>query len=551
MQHRERPTFPILLFAVVGCAAVAVAIGHGARPVRPLSTGRTPLISPANAHVEEGSMITIHTSEGNGIWCSVDADGSDARLWGDHVSLLAKPDRRAASAALSIPTAMQWRHPLFGLPNAVVVRAMDVEGSKALGPSVMQTYLFADHGVLPVVSISIDPNALFDPDDGIAVVGNGIMHMGKDVLSMYEHDPRWWKYPGNYHGRGRDWERPARMQLIGADGEEIFQKEVRVRINGQMTRGFPQHAFRLLFDEPLDGAPFRDGDGVGSDALVLRAAGNDQVKAMMRDAYQHELCAGLPFEISKALTTVVYVNGAYQGVHHLRQRMDEKELARRYGVKVSNVALLADNNVLAHGDAQEVEDFASLVRATEQWDGIDPFWPDALDRRLDVDGFLTYMASQMILGNMDWPQQNVKYWRYSGPPRSTRPLDGRWYFIMGDSDLSFGANAPSSRDMFGHVMRAKVPIARLFTSMMRSRTFKEKFVRIARGLLQDQLSSTRCLAHLEEIVARMDPEMDRHTARWRKPLDKRTWLGEVAIMRDFARERADHVREQLDQFLAE
>lgn len=551
MQDRTRPTLLILLLAVVSCAAGTVVIGHGERPVRPRAMGPTPLISPTNSQVEEGSVITIRTSEGDAIWYSVDADGSDERLLDDHVSLLAQPDRRGTTSALCTPTGMQWRHPLFGLPCAMVVRAMEVEGSKALGPSVMQTYLFTDHGVLPVVSISIDPDALYDPDDGIAVVGNGIMHMGQDVLTSYQSDARWWKYPGNYHGRGREWERPARMQLIDPDGRQMFQCDARIRINGQMTRGFPQHAFRLLFDEPLDVAPFRDGDGVGSEALVLRAAGNDQVKAMMRDAYQHGLCAGLPFETSKALTTVVYINGAYQGVHHLRQRMDEKELARRYSVKVSNVALIEDNNVLAHGDVREVDDFASVVRATEQWDGTGPSWPDSLAKRIDVDGFLTYMAAQMILGNMDWPAQNVKYWRYAGPSRSTPPMDGRWYFIMGDSDLGFGANVPVAQDMFGQVIRAKVPIARLFRAMMRSTAFKERFIGIAQGLLRDQLSSTRCLAHLEEIVARMDPEMDRHTARWRKPLDKRTWLGEVAIMRHFAQERAGQVRQQLEQFSTE
>ncbi len=35
----------------------------------------------------------------------------------------------------------------------------------------------------------------------------------------------------------------------------------------------------------------------------------------------------------------------------------------------------------------------------------------------------------------------------------------------------------------------------------------------------------------------MGPEMDRHTARWRKPLDKRSWSVEVEVMRRFAQER--------------
>ncbi|MBK6831574.1 MAG: CotH kinase family protein [Flavobacteriales bacterium] len=82
---------------------------------------------------------------------------------------------------------------------------------------------------------------------------------------------------------------------------------------------------------------------------------------------------------------------------------------------------------------------------------IDGGWPDTLEARVDVDGFLAYMAGQMILGNMDWPKQNLKYWRYTGTPRDQQPLDGKWHFIMGDSDLGFGANAPASSDMFAQV----------------------------------------------------------------------------------------------------
>ena len=470
---------------------------------------------------------------------------------GDVFSLRARPDHRASEAALAIPTAMQWRHPLFDLPAAMVVRAAEAEANGAPGPAAMRTYLFADHGALPVISISTANENLFDDESGLAVPGNWTMHPDEGVLTTYLMDIRWWKYPGNYHGRGSDWERPARMQLIGADGEEILQTDVVLRMNGQMTRGFPQHAYRLLFADPLAVAPFADGDGSGARALVLRAAGNDQVKAMLRDAYQHGLCAGLPFETSKARTCVVYFNGAYQGVYHLRQRMDEEELARRYGIKKKRITLLEDASELCYGDSAEVKRFNQMMARTEKWDGVDPAWIDTLNARMDVDGLLTYMASQMLLGNMDWPKQNVKYWRYTSKPKKNAPLDGRWYFIMGDSDLSFGANAPASADMFAKVKAAGVPVSRLFMAMMRSPELKSRFIANARELLDGPLSTERFLAELDRFAQHMDSEMERHTARWRKPLDKATWLLEVEAMRHFARERGGHVREQLNAFEAE
>ncbi|MBK8226921.1 MAG: CotH kinase family protein [Flavobacteriales bacterium] len=539
------------LLVLIGGCALCAALASGlprSKPAPRSIPGEPPRISPANALVAEGATIAISATHGDRLWATTTNDIERARGSGPEILMPAVPDRRAGARALATPTAMQWRHPRPGLPSALVVRAAQSEGLRARGPYAMRTYLFERHS-LPVLSISMEPDGLLSEDRGIAVPGNGILRLPKALMRSYAIDPKWWKYPGNYHGRGDAWEREARLQLIAPDGEELFQADAALRINGQMTRGFPQHAYRLVFNEPLGHAAFADGDGQGSLALVLRAAGNDQVKAMLRDAFQHQLCQGLPFGTSKSLTCVAYINGAYQGVHHLRQRLDERELARRHGASAKRITIIEDKNALYRGDSADVKRFARLMAATERWDAVDPAWVDTLEARLDVDGFLTYMASQMILGNMDWPRQNVKYWRYTGMPGKA-PLDGRWRMVMGDSDLGFGANAPASTDLFTTVNEAHVPLSRLFLAMMRHEGLRSRFVAHGLDLLEGALATDRCLAVLDSMSAAMRPEMAWHTARWRKPADERQWEREVEMMRAFARERPAHARKQLISFQA-
>lgn len=535
---------------VLCCAGLAIALGKDPVSGPSRTGGARPTFSPGSAFVAEGSTVTIRSSNGGDLWWSDEAGALPHRA-SDEVSIPAFADKRAAAHLLATPTAMQWRHPLPGLPAARVLRAAEVDERGSAGPWSMHTCVFADHGRLPVLSISATDEALFSADSGICVVGDGLLRAEEPVLRSYALDPKWWKYPGNYHGRGKAWEREARVQLIDPDGAEVFQADVGLRVNGQMTRGFPQHALRLQFREPLQVPLFADGDGAGTTALVMRAAGNDQVKAMLRDAYQHGLCAGLPFDISRALSCVVYVNGAYWGVHHLRQRMDAEELARRYDIPVKRITILEDQAELYRGDSAQVRSFMRLVIATERWKVTEPAWIDSLEKRMDLDGYLVYMASQMILGNMDWPRQNVKYWRYTGTPKKTGPKDGRWYFVMGDSDLSFGANTPPTGDMFGRVRLKNAPISRLFMAMMRSPLLRERFVAHARALVSGPLSPERCSAQLEEIVARLAPEMQRHTARWRKPLNEGAWWAEIEVMREYAHKRVPVVLEQLKTFTAE
>jgi hypothetical protein len=538
----------VLGCAVAMSAVLAASLDRPSGPARPTASGRAPVILPENARIQEGAQVTVEAQGAARLWLTLGNDPMEARPGQDRISFPAHPQRAQVARMLATPTAMQWRHPRPGLPSALVVRAAQSDEAGARGPFTMQTYLFAGHGELPVVSISCPPQDLIGEEQGLLVPGNGILRLPQGQLDSYALDPRWWKYPGNYHGRGDAWERSGRLQVIDPSGTERFQADIRLRINGQMTRGFPQHALRLLFNEPLRAGVFGAGDA-GREALVLRAAGNDQVKAMLRDAFQHRLCEGLPFTTSAVLTCVAYINGAYQGVHHLRERIDELELARLHGVPPRRITILEDRSELYRGDSADIRRFNRLMGRTERWDGLDPAWLDTLEAQLDVSGFLTYMASQMILGNMDWPKQNVKYWRYTGPPRPEAPLDGRWRFIMGDSDLGFGANAGPDADLFATVRDAGVPVSRLFLAMMRSPELRKRFVDAGLGLLDGPLSPERCMAVLDGMAAQMAPEMDRHTARWRKPADRAQWEREVQLMRDYAQRRAVHARRQLNAYI--
>jgi hypothetical protein len=514
--------------------------------VRDIGSARV-RVMPERGRVSEDMLVTVTTSVEGKVFQSP-PHRSDRGSWHRSGSILGlQPDLLGTSRLLDTPTAMQWRRPHGELPSAAVnwfsVQAPD---GSITAPR-QHTHFTTDHGALPVVSLTAHPGAWSDPDSGLLVVGHGIFTAPENIAEYYANDPRWWKYPGNFHGRGKDWERRGHMELIAPDGRLILEASLGLRINGQMTRGFPQHALRLLFDDPVTVPLFPDGDGAGTNALILRSAGNDQVKAMLRDAYQHRLCKDLPFLTSQAMTCVTYLNGAYWGVHHLRQRMDEQEIARRYGISAKKVALLEDRARPAHADSSVSRAFMRLVIATERWDASSPQWLDTLEERLDVQGYLTYMASQMILGNMDWPRQNVKWWRYTGKPRKEAPLDGRWYFIMGDTDLSFGANAPVDVDLFAQVKLANAPISRLFMAMYRNGDLRERFFKTLEELLGGPLSAKRCTHVLDEMVLRMAPEMDRHTARWRKPLDREEWEQEVQVVRAYAVGREEACRRQLSR----
>lgn len=512
--------------------------------------GEVRLLSGKAASVEvrpTSEGVELRAVAGYGLLIAEGADAELRRADGD-AEIQLVPDEAYVDRLISTSISLNWRHPKRGSPAASILRYATVDPNGRSSQPALYTRVEADHGALPTLSLVLPTGALMDPDTGLMVVGNAIFHTPEKVLITEYKDPRWWKYPGNFHMRGKDWERTGLLQLMDGDGREILQTEVDVRINGQMTRAFPQHALRLGFPHPIAADLFGGSDGTGYKNLVLRSAGNDQIKAMMRDAFQHELCAGLPFEVNGHRTVVVYINGAYWGIHHLRHRMDEGEIARRYGIKKKDITILEDEARYYRGDISLIPEFERLAKRTAEWNGSDTEWADTLATKFDVDGFLYYMATQMILANMDWPAQNVKFWKYTGAPRAERPLDGRWYFIMGDSDLGYGIGATASSDMFQRVRAVDVPITSIFRGLMRNRSWRARFIVIARELATGPFSAAHSTEHLERLVALMEPEMDRHTMRWRRPGSVEAWRTEVDVMRAFAKDREREVMRRLERF---
>jgi hypothetical protein len=526
----------LVLAAAVAATALLTATVRPAT-VRPGTMGPVPVVTPANAHAGADGLV-VSASRGGALWT---ADGVRGRLEPrppGPVEVLPRADHRHSAALITVPSAVQWRPPAPGLPSAHVLSMTEVDEVGRAGPLRMHTTLFTDHGELPVVSVLMDDGALLDPDTGLHVVGHAVMAPTDLMRDMYQGDGRWWKYPGNYMFRGRAWERSALVQVIAPDGSEVVQAPTGVRIHGNVTRGFPQKAFRLVLREPLPVDLF--GDGTGTEVVLLRSAGNDQPKAFMRDPLLQGLCDGLPLEVARSRPCVVYVNGAYWGLSYMQQRIDEEEIARRHGLSKRDVAMVevAYDDLL--GPRAEAKRFRELTALVKAWDGRGTEVPERVRAQVDVEGFMAYMAALLMAGNQDWPYHNVKVWRYTGERGAGRPREGRWNFILGDTDLALGAHAAPGQDLLAVAERnARWPVAAMFLGMMRSPELKAIFVDQVRALHQDRLAQGNMLAALAALEARLAPEMPRHTARWRKPASPAEWAAHVAGVRRYitARDR--------------
>jgi hypothetical protein len=163
---------------------------------------------------------------------------------------------------------------------------------------------------LPSISITTDLANLFNASTGIYV---------------------------NATNDGRDWERPASVELIDPNGDPGFSVNAGLRIRGGYSRGDfnPRHAFRFYFrseygDNKLNYPLFGD-EGVDEfDVLDLRSEQNyswsseaNPQNTHLREVFGRDLQRDLDEPYTRSRYYHLYVDGVYWGVSQTQERVEE------------------------------------------------------------------------------------------------------------------------------------------------------------------------------------------------------------------------------------
>ncbi len=232
----------------------------------------------------------------------------------------------------------------------------------------------------------------------------------------------------NPTSRGENWERPASLELIYPDGQEGFQTNAGIRIQGGAFRRFDltlKKSFRLVFREAY-GATKLSSPLFGPDAtdefdnFILRANSNDAWRyggggaLYVRDAFAMDTIRAMGNVASHSTFVHLYINGLYWGLYNPVERPDAAFSASYHGGdKESWDALNQDSAPDGNYDAWNrllalLSEDVSDNEVYQRLQGNNPDGtrnPDYEDL-LDVENMIDYMILNFYVGNNDWPHRN-------------------------------------------------------------------------------------------------------------------------------------------------
>lgn len=419
----------------------------------------------------------------------------------------------------------------FTLPAPGTVKARVFAADLLPSRTVTSSFLPAIHD-LPIISISTDLDSLFHEELGIYMPGPNA-----DTV-----------YP--YHG-ANFWERhdiPVHFEFF-EDGQRKVSQQVDLRIHGgSAARTKPQKPFRLIArdkygSDRIEHRFFDDPTTTEFKRLVLRNSGGDFCLANFRDGLFHEMARHhqLDIDVLGFQPAVTYINGTYWGILNIRERTDTDHLSIKYDIPEDDILLMQEEEDRSiQGDTIH---FHLLDQFIRDHDLNDPQHFAHVDSLLDLHSYIDYFVLQMYAGNVDWPANNVRFWK----PSIT---EGKWRYLLYDLDATMEAAGyiPMDIDMFKWVLDhwAGKTQSEIFRKMLERDEFRRAFVNRFADLMNTTFLPWNFQHEVDLIADEIRSEIPAHFDRWGQWLP--AWSEHVDVrIATFAKVRAGHVRAHIQQ----
>ncbi|MBC7607437.1 MAG: CotH kinase family protein [Burkholderiales bacterium] len=449
-------------------------------------------------------------------------------------------------------------NPIF---KGTVVRAKLIKSGALSSKSVSKTYYVTPLGAarfsLPVVSLSLDENKLFDYNEGINVAGVDFDNWR--IANPTAETPTIGNV-ANFFRNGIENERVANLSYF-VNGTEVINQEVGLRIHGGSSRIAQNRSLGIFSrsdygSSTIDYKFFADKSYDSFSGFVLHNSGNDYNQTLFRDAFCQKLMRPLNVLTKGYQPTITFINGEYWGIMSIRDRLDSDYFKRNYNIASSELDHLENETIIDSGDFVDYHDMINYI--TNNSLSVAANY-DYIKTRLDPENFKDYYISNIFLENTDWPVNNIHYWRKRTAgyiANAPNGQDGRWRWLAHDMDDTFAISnsninlnsLAAATDPNGPVW-PNAPFSTLvLRKLLENNTFKTEFINRFADLINTTYSTNHILETMAGMKAVLNPEAPEQFARWRAPFDNGDWNYFLNNQTNFANQRPDfqrnHIRAQ-------
>lgn len=394
------------------------------------------------------------------------------------------------------------------LKGTTVIKAMCVESGKKNSEVITKSYIINEKHTMPVLSVSLNPS------DFTSISRNAwTVDYEKEAYAEFFED-------------GDGFSIPAGLKLFGGS-----------------TRGHAKKSFSINFrkkygEGKLNYQVFENRDNAVYDSIVLRTGSQDEGNAIIRDILGTSLVDGMiNVDVQAYKSAILYINGKYWGIYYLREKVNESFITSHYNVDGSKADILRIDGDVTNGSRVA---YNKLINYVTSHNLANDKYYDYVTTLVDIDSVIDYWVAETYVTNND-----IVNCRFFSHPDVN---DGRWKFVFYDLDFAF-YNYFLNYYNFSTKSTGMTPhgySTTLLRNLMKNAKFKDKYVERVAYQLKEVWNKERVMKRYNEILAELEPEIDRDFARWNRT--RKNWNAELGRLKTYISKREAYMKSQTKSF---
>ena len=298
-----------------------------------------------------------------------------------------------------------------------------------------------------------------------------------------------------------DWRRPVNVEFFPVEGQaSAFNQPGETRIQGGQSRSNALKSMVFYANKRFDPDHKRfdyeffpdQKPGINQfKSFSLRDGGNDFSDMYFRDLIiQRTMGQHVDLDWQAGHSAVLYINGVYMGMLNIRERSNEDNIYSNY-----NGLEDLDMIEISHEQQNNKDLFIEELKegSDDFYNAFKTFYSEKGHTRaeyeqwLDVSEYLNVMILNLFYCNIDFPGNNIVFWRPNEDAKEDLPK--RFRVIVKDTDFGLGlynmnetSSSSNTIDMiynprnYGNSWAFTEPATRLFKNMMENPELLNMFI---------------------------------------------------------------------------
>ncbi|MDE7478671.1 MAG: CotH kinase family protein, partial [Lachnospiraceae bacterium] len=302
--------------------------------------------------------------------------------------------------------------------KAAVVRARVLKDGRLSEDIQTNTYFIDTEYSLAMVSLTTNPDNLFDKKNGNYVLGSSYYTAKKYQIDNIEL--------GNYSISD---DIDGNIEIY--QGQDcIINSSVTFTLAGSASRLVNiQKSFNVKMDQGIiNGKYFNTEDKYQYDCFTLRGTGSaavDQHLYGYTSSFSTNLIQSLDVGAQSGVPCILFIDGEYWGIYFLTEPKGKAYIEQHYDIAKKEIEIVKPYEYIT------TSEFDTLYEQIASKDFSDDSTYDWIQTQIDVDNYMQFVIAEAYFGNTDGLKcgdHNFYLWKESG---------GKWKWQAFDFDASF------------------------------------------------------------------------------------------------------------------